>query len=99
MLKPIWDGAGYPDELREVFFTKHNGVPIGRRYLRNRVRKYLVAYWSYVRPEFRAERVAETLANTVDKDEWLRPLNCQLVTAVARAAKDWWLWNGEAGIG
>lgn len=88
MTKTFWDGKGELDDTTQVFFTRQDGQLVGRPYLRERAKRYLMATWHYA-PD-RRERVRYTLANTVDNDAWLRARNCQLVTTVCRDAAQAW---------
>lgn len=80
-MKRIWDGRG--DAEGQVYFVDTRGIVRGRPYVRRVARRMLAREFLLRIPERDA-----AIAQTIDNDAWLAPLDGMLPAAVGRLVCD-----------
>lgn len=85
MARDFWNGSGEAED--KVYWTKNDGMIVGRPYVRERARRALSKWHPYKQTEHRNK----VLAATVDNDQWLGFRAHETVGSVVRDVEDYLL--------
>lgn len=88
--KRIWDGRG--DAEGCAYWTKDDGVVVGRPYVRRRASSWL----SERRSAYSLDDRQSAIRETIESDEWMAGRAGMTVGAIAREVEDHLVWNYSA---